>query len=109
MTLGQGLVIERVVHHKIERGAQVGNVTTESLVRVNGYFVAVEVHTVVGLEEFLHVGVFVTLHLFRGEPLRLEILESLVANSIHRLSGVAENHLPRLLVEFYILLLTIHN
>ena len=80
----------------------------ESLVGIHRYLQAVQVHTVVGLKQLLHIGVLVSLHLLRRETLTAEVLKGLVPYGIHRLWGMIKDHLPSLLVEFYVLLFCVH-
>ena len=104
MSVRQCLVVEGVIHHEIEARGEIGHIAAEGLVRVNGYLQTVEVHTIVWRKELLHVRVLVALHLFRREALGLKILEGLIANGIHRLWRMIEDHLPSLLIELYVLL-----
>ena len=101
--------IKHIVHHEIEARGKVGHIAAEGLVRIDGNLQTTQVHTIVGGEELLYVRILIALHLFRGEALTTEVLESLIANGIHRLRGMVEDDLPGLLVEFYILLLTTHS
>ena len=100
--------IKHIVHHEIEARGKVGHIATEGLIRIDGNLQTTQVHTIVGGEKLLYVRILIALHLFRGEALTTEVLECLIANGIHRLWGMRENHLACLLVQLYILLFTIH-
>ena len=106
--LGHCLGVEAVVHHEIERCAQVGHVAAECLIRVYRNLEAVEVQSVVGSEERRHVGIFVSLHLLRGESESLEVLECSVSQVVHHARGVLHYHLAALLIEFYVLFFALH-
>ena len=108
MTLGLSLGIEHIVHHKIEARGEVRHIAAEGLVRIDRYLQATEVYAIVRLKEFLNVCVLIPFHFFRWEALGLEVLKSLIAHSIHHLWSMRENHLTRLFVELYVLLLTCH-
>ena len=105
MGLGLIIMIEHIVHHEVETGGEVRHIATEGLKGIDRYLQTTQVHTIVGFEELLHICIFVTLHLFGREALTAEVLESLVAYSIHRLRRMIKDHLPSLLIKLYILLL----
>ena len=98
MPLRLVIAIKHIVHHEEKAGREVGHITAEGLVRVNGYLQAIEVQTIVGLKELLDIGIFIALHLFRWKALLTEVLKGLIAHGIHRLRGMGENYLPCLLV-----------
>ena len=103
MTLRQGLGIEHIVHHEIQRGTQVGYVAVEGIVGVDGYVEPIEVQSVVGREELVDVGIFIALHLSGREAAGRELPEGLLAHGIHHGTAVPANQLARLLIEVYIL------
>ena len=97
-----------IIHHEIERSREIGHIAAESRIGVDGNLEAVQVHAIVRGEEFLNIGILIAFHLFRWEALPAEVLEGLITHSIHRLRSMREDQLPRLLVQLYILLLTLH-
>ena len=108
MTFWLIIVIEHIVNYEIKAGAQIGHVTTEGPIGIDGDFEAIQVDAIVGREERLQVCVFIALYLLGWKALRLEVLESLVAHGIHRLRCMIHDYLPSLPVEVYILLFAIH-
>ena len=99
MTLRQGLGIEHIVHHEIQRGTQVRHVAAEGIVGVDGYVEPIEVQSVVGCEELVDVGIFIALHLSGREAAGRELPECLLAHGIHHGTAVPANQLARLLIE----------
>ena len=85
MGLWQRFRVETVVDDKVKRGAEIGNVALESLIRIDGDFKTIQIQAVVRLEQLRHVGVFVPLDLAGGEALCLEICESLVAHGVEHI------------------------
>ena len=108
MSLRQCFVIERIIDYEIETRTQVRHITTKGVIRIDRNLQSLEVQTIVWCKEGLQVSVFITLYLPAGETSRLEMLKSLITNSIHQCGRMVENHLPTLLIQFYILLLATH-
>ena len=107
--LGQQLVVEAVVYHEIERGAQVGHIASEGVVGIDGYVEAVQVQTIVFLgEEGAHVGILVALHLAGGESVLPEMVEGFGAGFVEHRGGVRVDYAAALLEELYVLLFAIH-
>ena len=104
LCLRQRFLVELVIDDKIERSAEVGHIAMEDIIRVDRDVDAVDVQSIVGRKELLHVGVLIALDLARREALPLEVLISLVAQCVERRCAVLSNHLPGLAVEVDILL-----
>ena len=85
MTLGLLVVVENIVYHEIKAGAQVGHIAAERLVRVDRYLQTIDVYAEVGFKELLDIRIFIALHLLAGETSRHEVIEGLIAHSVHRL------------------------
>ena len=105
MSFGLCLLKETVVDNKIQRCREIRHVTAESVIRVDGDGKAIEIQTVVGSEERLHIGVFVALHLTGWETTRRKTLIGSIALGIHHIGRMLAYHLTTLLIEVYILLL----
>ena len=97
--LGQRLVVESIVDHKIERGAEIGHVATESLIGVDGNFQTVQVQAIVGLEDGFHVCILVSLYLAGGEAQAAEVFEGSVAHCIENPGTVLLDHSRRRLIQ----------
>ena len=108
MPLGLRRSEESVVHYEIKTRGEVGHVAAERIVGIYRYLQAVQVQAIVRLEEFLHVSILVALHLLGGESLLAEAFKGLVAYRIHHVTAVLVNHRATLLIQVYILFLTIH-
>ena len=63
LRLRQCLLIELVIDDKIERSAEVGHIAMEDIIRVDRDVDAVDVQSIVGRKELLHVGVLIALNL----------------------------------------------
>ena len=107
--LRQRLLVEAVVDDEIERRGKVGHVATEDAIWIHWELHAVDVHPIVGGEQFLHAGILVSLYLARGEALTLEILEGGVAHGVHHSRGVGVEHVACLGVKLYVLFFTTHD
>ena len=106
---GQGLVVEAVVDHEIERGAEVGHIALEGVVGVNGDIQTVEVQSVIGGKQGGDIRIFVSFNLLGGEAHALEIVEGLVAHGIHRLCTVGADDVAALAVKVDVLFFAVHN
>ena len=91
-SLGLVFLIKSIVDDEIERSTQVGHVTLERVVRIDGDIEAIDVQAIVRLEELRDVSIFISLHLLRWETLTLEVLVCLVAHGIHNLRTMTANH-----------------
>ena len=105
MAFGLIVFIKRIVNDEIETRREVGHIAAESLIGIDRNLQAIQVYTIVWLKEFLHIGVFIPLHLFRREALPAEVLKGLVPYGVHRLRSMIKDDLPRLLIEIDVLLL----
>ena len=101
-------IIEPVVHHEIQGCREVGHVTAEGIVGVYGNLQTVQVQPIVGLEERLHIRIFIALHLPGRESILLKPFEGSVTLGIHHFRRMLENHLATLFIQLYVLLFTTH-
>ena len=106
--LRKHLVVEGVVHHEIEQGAQVGHVALEHVVGVHGDGKPLQVQSVIGSERLLDVGIFVVLALRRGKALPLEAGQRRCAQRVHRGGAIAADQVLALGEQLYILFLRAH-
>ena len=113
-SLGQGhrrlyLAVKGIVHHKVERGAQIGNIALEHFIRIDRNVQTIQVHSVIGCKGCRYIGVLVALHLLRGKSLLKKILKRLFAQSIQNRSTMAVDHRAALAEQIDILLFAIHS
>ena len=101
--LWQCLVIEAVVDHKVERGAEVGHIAAEHIVGIDGDVDMAQVKSVVWRERLGHIGIFVSLQLLRRQTQPTKVLVCLLATRIQHGSGVPTNKRAALLIQFCIL------
>ena len=90
--------IKHIIDHEIEACAQIRHIAAEGCIGIDGNLKAVQIHTKIWGEKFLDIRIFIALHLLRRETLLTEVLESLIAHSVHRLWGMREDRLPCLIV-----------
>ena len=104
--LGQSTIVEGVVHHEVERGAHVGHVALEHVVGVYGDVETIDVHSIVGSEERLHIGIFIVLNTPGGEALLLQMAAGLITQRIHHLAAMTGDEIATLTVEGEVLSLS---
>ena len=97
--LWQCLVIESIVHHEVERSAQVRHIAAESLVWIYRNFQTVQVQAIVWLEDGTHICVLVSFYLSGREAQATEVLEGSIAHRIEHLSTVPLDHSRRRLIQ----------
>ncbi|OAV63297.1 hypothetical protein Barb6_03820 [Bacteroidales bacterium Barb6] len=70
--LRQFLIIESIVHHKIQGSTQIGHITTEHIVRIDGKGKAVDIYPVVRGKSLSHVRMCIVLTADGGKARLLE-------------------------------------
>ena len=97
--LWQCLVIKSIVHHEVERSAQVRHIAAESLVWIYRNFQTVQVQAIVWLEDGAHICVLISFYLSGREAQATEVLECSIAHRIEHLSTVLLDHSRRRLIQ----------
>ncbi|CCX78073.1 unknown [Parabacteroides johnsonii CAG:246] len=82
MGFRQHLVIESIIHHKIKRSTQVGDVTTEYVIRIDRDIETIDIHPIVRSKSLGHIGIFIIFTLHRRKAQPLQISQSLCAGCI---------------------------
>ena len=97
--LWQCLAIESIVHHEVERSAQVRHIAAESLVWIHRNFQAIQVQTIIWLEDGAHICVLVSFYLSGREAQATEVLKRSIAHRIEHLSTVLLDYSRRRLIQ----------
>ena len=97
--LWQCLAIESIVHHEVERSAQVRHIAAESLIWIYRNFQTVQVQAIVWLEDGAHICVLVSFYLSGREAQATEVLKRSIAHRIEHLSTVLLDYSRRRLIQ----------
>ena len=95
----QCFVIKSIVHHEVERSAQVRHIAAESLVWIYRNFQTIQVQAIIWLEDGAHICVLVSFYLSGREAQATEVLECCIAHRIEHLSTVLLDHSRRRLIQ----------
>ena len=95
----QCFVIKSIVHHEVERSAQIRHIAAESFVWIYRNFQTVQVQAIVWLEDGAHICVLVSFYLSGREAQATEVLKRSIAHRIEHLSTVLLDHSRRRLIQ----------
>ena len=107
-TFGKGLVIESIIHHKIQGSAHIRHIALEHFIRIDRNSQAIQVQTKVWFKILAYIRIFVLLHFAGRESDSLKIGKGSSTRRIQHFSAMFADHSFRLREEFYILLFRIH-
>ena len=77
------LIVERVVHDKIEGSTQVRDIATEHVIRIDRNSQAIDIHPIVGGKSLRYICIFIIFTLYRRKTQAIEIGQCLSTRSIH--------------------------
>ena len=95
----QCFVIKSIVHHEVERSAQIRHIAAESFVWIYRNFQTVQVQAIVWLEDGAHICVLVSFYLSGREAQATEVLKGSIAHRIEHLSTVLLDYSRRRLIQ----------
>ena len=95
----QCFVIKSIVHHEVERSAQIRHIAAESFVWIYRNFQTVQVQAIVWLEDGAHICVLVSFYLSGREAQATEVLKRSIAHRIEHLSTVLLDYSRRRLIQ----------
>ena len=95
----QCFVIKSIVHHEVERSAQIRHIAAESFVWIYRNFQTVQVQAIIWLEDGAHICVLVSFYLSGREAQATEVLKRNIAHRIEHLSTVLLDHSRRRLIQ----------
>ena len=109
MSCGQRLIVESVVHHKVQGRTHIRDITFKYFIGIYRNIQTVQVQPIIRFKELADIGIFIFL-LFTGRKAKpFKVGKRSRTRGIHHLGAVLAYHRFRLGEKIYVLLFCIHN